>query len=248
MREVGLRVRLRTVLTVAAALAATVLAGACGDDGDDPPASTPTVAATVTSAPPTPTPSTLGCPVHDDICAHARTLEAALRSGDIDAVIGATQGDPVTCAGGAVQPLAPTWPLCDGAAAGEVRYGVRKGGYQSETSLVTVDEMAKFIGEWRDDQASAGDAGTLRAWTIGCSVADQTCDRAYAIVFSLPNGISLLNINYLRADGSAPALSMALSGLASLNRELIDGGEHGVPIPPYNDPVRPVDYVPLLTE
>lgn len=244
-----------TRLLIAAMAAMMLFAVACSSDDDDP-APTATIAATqaartattLATPPATMTPaatvatSPVACPVHADICAHAAALEAALVAGDIDAVMGETKGRAVTCAGGSVEPLSPTWTLCEGAAAGEVRYGVGIAGYQSEGRLTTAQEVADFIRKWRDDQTSAGFA-EITARTIGCSVADPTCDRAYGVVFATSSGERLLNINVLRSEGAAPEVARALTGLVSLNRELVDGGEHETPIPPFDDPPRPVDYV-----
>lgn len=241
-RDVGSIVR---GLAVTAAVALAVLAAACGDDGDDDAATATAPAATATPQAATATPQEPSCPVHDDICAHATALEVALQTGDIDAIIGATQGQAVTCAGGAVEPLSPTWTLCEGAAAGEVRYGVQIAGYQSEGRLVTIAEISEFVRNWRDDEGAAAGFGELRARTIGCSVADPACDRAYALVFTLGDDGMLLNLNFLRDTSAGPQLSRALTGLPSLNSQLISGGEHPVPLLPFDDPRRPVSYVPV---
>ena len=245
----------------AAMTAATAFAMACSDDGDDAdptptaaaatatrPAATMTSVATVavpTSSPAATVAPPVDCPVHADICAQARAVEAALRSGDVDATTETTEGQAVTCAGGPVEPLSPTSPLCNGAAAGEVRYGVRIGGYQSETSLVTVAEATGFLRQWQADRVAGGNAATIRAVTVGCSVDDPGCDRAYALVFAAAGDSRILNISFFRAPGEDAEVSRALSGLDSLNQELVRGGEHGVPIPPFDDPPKPVAYVLL---
>lgn len=216
------------LLLLAGLLAAAVIV-ACGDDSE--PTRTPTISntsnPTVTTTPnaAATAPPVATCPVHEDICAHAGQLAAALRAGDVDSVVGTTRGQPVTCPA-VLEQLAFESPLCIGAQAGEVRYGIRAGRYQSEGGTLTVDAAKEML------LRTLERIPYPRAYTVGCRRdADPACDNAYALVFTDPvistevGGSWLLKLVFLRAEGAMPELASQHEGTARFNPELVNGGE-----------------------
>lgn len=243
MRE--LRSKIRTALVGLAVVAVAGFAVACGgdgDDGDDAATATPGAATAVGTRPAataspvaTGTASAAPCPVRDEICERAGEIEAALRAGDFDAIIGDTPGEAVTCPANS-QPLDGTYPLCDGATGGEVRYGFPIGTYQSEGGRVTIEGVREAMRIWRDGVVGRSGAEAITARTVGCAETDTACDEIYALVFAEDDSsgaaeteISLINLVFAEGDTGGELVNL-LAGTPTLNAPLIEGGAHDVGI------------------
>jgi hypothetical protein len=142
MQRVEEVVRRTAVALVACAL--TVVLFACG--GDQTHVATPSLAVgspatSATAEPLTPTPAPAAtvtidtsspCPVDLKVCATAKRVEELLIDGRTSELFVGAKGLPVTCPGGVNPGLDGRFPLCQGAAVGEVRLGFAGGRFQSE--------------------------------------------------------------------------------------------------------------------
>ena len=147
-------------------VAAALFLGACGgDDGGDEndatasPTVAPTEVATTATATRTATaaltatatasPAAEACPIAADVCSFASQVAQNVLEGDGDAVMSSSKSTFFECPGpnsqGAGQPL----PLCEGAAAGEMRAGFPFiTSFQGEGSVVTEADATRLISEW----------------------------------------------------------------------------------------------------
>ena len=177
-------------------LALSAFAVSCdGDDDPKAPETTPTAEATaspggatstpeaspsetVVPAEPTATPEPsetpgVGCPIEDVVCNLGESLEVALENGDYGAIIDLMQSREQTCPGGQPQGAGGPFPLCEGAAQGEVRTGYDLARRYSEGSFVDRDGVILYVeGFMNAVTPTATDAhgdGALRLQGVSCA-------------------------------------------------------------------------------
>lgn len=210
-------------------LAGVVLTAACGTTTSSPSASATT-----------PTPATTAltsehvwssCPVDEETCTFAEHVEQLIVQGRTTELIAAAPGLPVTCPGVRLQ-LDGRYPLCEGAVAGEVRYGFAFGRFQSEGGTGDAPSFVRGIDDWLamiDPRSSdAIGPGTPRVYTIACQLAagEPQCGGSFAIVLSailVHNDRELLNLIFADTAAGQPAIVEADTGIVSLNKGYVRG-------------------------
>lgn len=137
-------------------------------------------------------PAQAACPVNVAACDAAALLRAHLLSGDLDPVIDAMTPRDFVCTGtetGAI--VGELFPLCEGAAPGEVRTAYTVGWLHSHGSEMTRDKLAAYLADWvsagRADLADEYGSGALRLHSLGCPDTPDggaPCRDRFSAVFS----------------------------------------------------------------
>ena len=184
----------RSVCVAVLVAVATMLAVACGgSSGSATPSVSPvvTAAASVTgkvSVTATASPAATAAPIatqhpiepcpDQSACDFGHSLAAALKSGDASFILSRWSAEPTTCPGDVPQ-LGGPFPLCDGAVAGEVRFG-----YPFRGSTEGSELSAAQVGTLFGTPPYAGSPWALR--TVGCPppIGTAPCSDSAIIVLS----------------------------------------------------------------
>ncbi|MEX2245953.1 MAG: hypothetical protein WEC75_04635 [Dehalococcoidia bacterium] len=233
---------LKSLTTIIIATFAAMALAACAG-GDDTPEPTSAPRATSTQAPaPSPTPApdptapaaSGGCAGAEESCALAEQIATELLSGDLDAVVSRVRLRPYTCPGPEPEGLGGAYPLCEGAAAGDVREGLSHAHLQSEGGVISPDALRTTLEGWLSAaDASASDSfstGGPAFATVGCpmTAAGVDCTGAIGVVFTMiaaGGGRGLLEL-VIQRDADGPGITWLVTGIVTenLNNEIVSGG------------------------
>jgi hypothetical protein len=244
-------------------LAAAFLLAACGGDNHGDPTSTPAPAATATqtastptaprastataTASRTPTQTAEACPIAAEACSFAAQIAQNVLEGDGDAVISSAQSTLFECPG-PNGGLGDPFPLCDGAATGEMRAGFPMRQIQSSAGAISETDAVRLVSEWsgRAEPSLSDDygGGAAQAYTIACpDVAPnegQECDERFSLVFSgLAPGSggaqgalrTMLVVDVQRTEGDYRVTGFA-TGVLTFGLDLALRGGTGAPTDP----------------
>jgi hypothetical protein len=238
--------------TLASLVAAgALLISACGgssDDGGDPSeATTPTALPMIaTVSLPRPDSNVIAeqpaCPVEQELCAFAERVEPLVRAGRVDELLEDSPGVPLRCPNGVNEGLDETFPLCDGAAPGEVRYGFGGGTFQAEGFTVDLAGTREIIAGW------SGTPG-LGVFTIGCKDVDGTpqCDDMFTLVLSTSDSDErpFLGLVIERHDGRNEIVATYNGRAIDLFQEYVQGGVTDIGVDPLDPTTGPTRFVRL---
>lgn len=122
------------------------------------------------------------CPVSADACAFGLHVQRWLELREYDAIVSLLSVEEVVCPGPAPMGLGGPYPLCDGSAPGERRYGTPITRPQSEGGVGGVDFFRETLTR-RD--------GTMRLVSVGCpdTEADggRACGDRFSLIFAAPD-------------------------------------------------------------
>lgn len=203
------------------------------------PAVSPTLVASPASAP-TPEPD---CPVDEELCEYARRVESLLHAGLVDELLDDSRGVPTICPNGVNEGLDETFPLCEGATPGEIRYGFKAGTFQAEGYTTDRDGTKEIISGWARDPR-------VRAYTIGCKDAAPAprCEGLFTLVLSVPASTDrpFLGLVVKRSDGPEEIVA-TYNGYAMMQMfgEYVDGGLAEIGVDPLDPSTGPTRFVLL---
>ena len=144
-----------------------------GDDLGQAPIETPTAQpSTPSPAPSTPTPTPEPQDGRDRAEQFARTFAPLVAARDYAGMFAIAEPESVTCPGAEPQGLGGPFPLCDGAAEGEVRQGFQVTLAGSEGQVRSEAQMPVIFDNYALDTAELG--------SIGCAADAADCERFVA--------------------------------------------------------------------
>src|SRR5206468_3468445 len=118
------------------------------------------------------------CPVEPDACDFVRRVVDALASNDPAALLPRLAPEEAVCPEPGSGGLGGPFPLCDGAAAGETRWGVPISRINSEGGMIRPEDVAREV---------MPDFNGPRPGTIGCAETDPadgpSCRDVVSLVF-----------------------------------------------------------------
>jgi hypothetical protein len=140
----------------------------------------------------TPTPED-DCPIEAAICNIAESLSVALEEGNYGAIVDLVQGRQETCPGGEPLGAGGPFPLCDGAAAGEMRTGYQMSRRYSEGFVGSAEHVVAFLQGFADaaspGSSDAYGSGELRLQAVSCvEPAGAACNLATVIFTAILDG------------------------------------------------------------
>jgi hypothetical protein len=113
------------------------------------------------------------CPWGEASCILGQGIERALRRGNVEAVMEFGAEGLHVCPGPQPQGAGGPFPLCDGAAPQEGRYGYRVGRRHSETRVVKAEEVRalvqSFVGAIRPNARDEVGSGQLTLYGFSCT-------------------------------------------------------------------------------
>ncbi|MEX0781825.1 MAG: hypothetical protein WD557_04180 [Dehalococcoidia bacterium] len=173
----------RNIVLALLVLGVFALAG-CTDEGEQPTA----------SERPTPTESPTGtgtlhptiCPAEPSVCEFSLEVSEAVGRADFDALRAMMQLAPFTCPGATPGGLGGPYPLCDGAAAGEVREGMhvyRLGSHGTTVREPLSEVRTAVLSNWQFPELA--NAAQPRIVGLHCPIADAGGDCGERFVLFL---------------------------------------------------------------
>ena len=174
------------------------------------------------------------CPVDLNVCDTAKRVTELLIDGRTSELFVGAMGLPVTCPGGVNAGLDGRFPLCQGAAVGEVRLGFAAGRFQSEGGTGDAAGLISFIDQWTAaadaTQTDEIGAGAVRAYTVGCRVqsGEPDCTGSFAVVLSAilrSHTRELLDLVFVVDASGESHIVAAYTGITALNRTYVQGGD-----------------------
>ena len=199
---------LRTPILALLAALLLFLAIACDDDDSDADATpSPTTAVTATSTaapigpaptatrPPSPTLEPGACPLTELTCDFAEQLRSWLEARDVASIGAASRFESVDCPGGSPRGAGGPFPLCDGAAAGEVREGIGVARRYSEGAAISASDYEAYLLSFLDvvDPAAMDEigGGGLALYALSCvdpAELPAACGRFTVVFSAIPAG------------------------------------------------------------